>query len=492
MVLAGRRLRQVDLVAHARRAGGGCDGRSDRYREVLGRAARSRHRDGVPELRLYPHYTVAKNLAYGLRCGILRRRIELRFADVSDARARRALQRLPWRCPVATAARGDGGYRREPAAFLMDEPLSNLDAKLRVDMRAELARLHERLGITTVYVTHDQVEAMTLGTRVAVMRAGTVQQVDTPQTLYRSPANLFVAAFIGSPSMNLVEAELDTTRWRSPDSASRWPTTDALPAVRPGASRRHSPPGPERGHLEQRSLPTIDVEVRCRRGAGFGDRTCSSRSTRRPSTSTPCALRREGERATLLANRPPALFTAEVSGGCASARASGSHSRSIRSGSISSTSRRASRFSGRRWPRRRSDVTDPGWEERLAGLGVGRRAVRRRASRADRGPRRGAARRSVVGLFERAGSFDSTRPVRPAVPLYREALEAVLDGERRRRAVVQIARLAPERRPGRRERRAARSGARRRVRPSRRRRPRFLSPLRSPMRAASVKPSRTR
>ena len=97
---------------------------------------------------------------------------------------------------------------REPAAFLMDEPLSNLDAKLRVDMRAELARLHDRLGITTIYVTHDQVEAMTLGTRVAVMRDGTVQQVDTPQTLYREPDNLFVAAFIGSPSMNLVEAEL--------------------------------------------------------------------------------------------------------------------------------------------------------------------------------------------------------------------------------------------------------------------------------------------
>jgi multiple sugar transport system ATP-binding protein len=95
---------------------------------------------------------------------------------------------------------------REPAAFLMDEPLSNLDAKLRVDMRASLARLHERLGVTTVYVTHDQVEAMTLGQRVAVMRDGRIQQADTPQQLYLRPVNLFVAAFIGSPSMNLVEA----------------------------------------------------------------------------------------------------------------------------------------------------------------------------------------------------------------------------------------------------------------------------------------------
>jgi multiple sugar transport system ATP-binding protein len=95
---------------------------------------------------------------------------------------------------------------REPKAFLMDEPLSNLDAKLRVHMRAELQRLHERLGTTTVYVTHDQVEAMTLGTRVAVLRDGLLQQVDTPHNLYRHPANLFVAAFIGSPPMNLVEA----------------------------------------------------------------------------------------------------------------------------------------------------------------------------------------------------------------------------------------------------------------------------------------------
>ena len=122
---------------------------------------------------------------------------------------------------------------REPTAFLMDEPLSNLDAKLRVDMRGELARLHDRLGVTTVYVTHDQVEAMTLGQRVAVMCDGSVQQVDTPQRLYRKPANLFVAAFIGSPSMNLVEAELDeATRrfagFRIPLTADRRPGRRAV------------------------------------------------------------------------------------------------------------------------------------------------------------------------------------------------------------------------------------------------------------------------
>src|SRR5918998_325996 len=98
---------------------------------------------------------------------------------------------------------------REPAAFLMDEPLSNLDAKLRVGMRTSLQQLHLRLGTTTVYVTHDQVEAMTLGQRVAVMRHGKVQQVDVPQRLYDDPANLFVAAFIGSPAMNLVEATIE-------------------------------------------------------------------------------------------------------------------------------------------------------------------------------------------------------------------------------------------------------------------------------------------
>jgi multiple sugar transport system ATP-binding protein len=162
---------------------------------------------------LYPHYTVAKNLAYGLKVRKTPKdEIERRVAEVARMLG---LEELLERRPSALS----GGQRqrvamgraivREPAAFLMDEPLSNLDAKLRVDMRAELARLHERLAITTIYVTHDQVEAMTLGTRVAVMRSGTVQQVDTPQSLYRAPTNLFVAAFIGSPSMNLVEAEVD-------------------------------------------------------------------------------------------------------------------------------------------------------------------------------------------------------------------------------------------------------------------------------------------
>jgi len=131
---------------------------------------------------------------------------------------------------------------REPRAFLMDEPLSNLDAKLRVSMRAELARLHERLQVTTVYVTHDQVEAMTLGQRVAVLRDGILQQVDTPQQLFHHPANLFVAAFIGSPAMNLVDARVADGRVSFADISFELPETSP--------ARRHS------GHLIVGIRPT--------------------------------------------------------------------------------------------------------------------------------------------------------------------------------------------------------------------------------------------
>jgi multiple sugar transport system ATP-binding protein len=146
---------------------------------------------------------------------------------------------------------------REPQAFLMDEPLSNLDAKLRVGMRTELARLHERLGITTVYVTHDQVEAMTLGQRVAVMRGGEIQQVDAPQNLYRNPANLFVAAFIGSPSMNLVEARIEDGHasfggYRIPLSR-HVPDGNVILGVRPQDF--------EDAALADPSLPSIEIEV---------------------------------------------------------------------------------------------------------------------------------------------------------------------------------------------------------------------------------------
>jgi multiple sugar transport system ATP-binding protein len=161
---------------------------------------------------LYPHMTVEENLAFGLQL----RKMPKDEQKKRVGEAARILGLDPYlkRKPAALS----GGQRqrvamgraivREPQAYLMDEPLSNLDAKLRVGMRGELARLHDRLGVTTIYVTHDQVEAMTLGSRVAVLKDGELQQVGPPQQLFEFPQNLFVAGFIGSPAMNLVEAKL--------------------------------------------------------------------------------------------------------------------------------------------------------------------------------------------------------------------------------------------------------------------------------------------
>ena len=161
---------------------------------------------------LYPHMSVYDNLAFGLK---LRKTPK---ADI-DRRVKEAagilgLERFLDRKPKALS----GGQRqrvalgraivREPAVFLMDEPLSNLDAKLRVQTRAEIARLHQRLGTTTIYVTHDQVEAMTMGDRIAVMRDGLLQQVGSPQELYDHPRNVFVAGFIGSPAMNFADVTI--------------------------------------------------------------------------------------------------------------------------------------------------------------------------------------------------------------------------------------------------------------------------------------------
>ena len=161
---------------------------------------------------LYPHMTVYDNMAFGLKLRKLPK-------DEIDRRVREAasilgmgefLQRKPKALSGGQRQRVAMGRAivREPKAFLMDEPLSNLDAKLRVQMRSEIARIQNELGVTTLYVTHDQVEAMTMGDRVAVIRKGLLQQVDTPQFLYDHPDNLFVAGFIGSPAMTLVEASL--------------------------------------------------------------------------------------------------------------------------------------------------------------------------------------------------------------------------------------------------------------------------------------------
>ena len=209
---------------------------------------------------LYPHMSVRENLAYGLK---VRKTAKPEAARrVKEVAELLGLEDLLDRKPAALS----GGQRqrvamgraivREPKAFLMDEPLSNLDAKLRVSMRAQLSALHTRLGTTTVYVTHDQVEAMTLGQRVAVMRDGHILQVDTPQALYSTPVNLFVAAFIGSPAMNLVEAEaadgtLSFGGFRLPTTLQG--THRAIVGIRPEAF--------EDARFADPSLPHVDVEV---------------------------------------------------------------------------------------------------------------------------------------------------------------------------------------------------------------------------------------
>ena len=160
---------------------------------------------------LYPHMTVYDNMAFGLK---LRKTPKAEIDKMVREAARILdLERLLDRKPAALS----GGQRqrvamgraivRNPKVFLMDEPLSNLDAKLRVQMRTEISKLHKRLGATIIYVTHDQTEAMTLGTRIVVMKDGVIQQVDSPQNLYNKPCNVFVAGFIGSPQMNFLEAE---------------------------------------------------------------------------------------------------------------------------------------------------------------------------------------------------------------------------------------------------------------------------------------------
>jgi multiple sugar transport system ATP-binding protein len=207
-----------------------------------------RHRDLAMVFQnyaLYPHMTVRRNLAYGLK--VRKTPKQELDARVEEVACLLGLDELLERKPGALS----GGQRqrvamgraiiREPIAYLMDEPLSNLDAKLRVGMRAELSRLHERLGTTTVYVTHDQVEAMTLGQRVTALRDGVIQQVGTPRELYRDPVNLFVAAFLGSPSMNLVQARVEDGEVRFgqlafPLDPGRRPSRDGevILGIRPG------------------------------------------------------------------------------------------------------------------------------------------------------------------------------------------------------------------------------------------------------------------
>ena len=200
---------------------------------------------------------------------------------------------------------------REPAAYLMDEPLSNLDAKLRVGMRAELARLHDRLGTTTVYVTHDQIEAMTLGQRVTVMKDGVIQQVGRPQVLYTDPANLFVAAFMGSPSMNLVEATvtgdvIEFGGFRLPLAPERRPGKDGqvILGIRPGDF--------EDVAYADAGLPEIGVDVEVLEELGAESHVIFWVDAPPVATDDTGTGDDEDEQAQLLADDQRSLFTASV------------------------------------------------------------------------------------------------------------------------------------------------------------------------------------
>jgi multiple sugar transport system ATP-binding protein len=226
-----------------------------------------RHRDIAMVFQsyaLYPHMSVRQNLGYGLKVrrtpkADIRGRVEeiAALLDLTEL-----LERKPAQLSGGQRQRVAMGRAiiRQPQAFLMDEPLSNLDAKLRVGMRASLAQLHQQLGVTTVYVTHDQVEAMTLGQRVAVMRDGRILQVDSPQALYERPRDLFVAGFIGSPAMNLVEARVDggevvLGQFRVALAPGRRPGREGrvILGIRPETFEDAAFAAPD--------LPTIDVEV---------------------------------------------------------------------------------------------------------------------------------------------------------------------------------------------------------------------------------------
>jgi multiple sugar transport system ATP-binding protein len=215
---------------------------------------------------LYTHMTVRQNLGYGLRVRkVPKAKARDKVAEVAHMLGLDQggmLDRLPAALSGGQRQRVAMGRAivREPAAYLMDEPLSNLDAKLRVGMRAELSRLHARLGTTTVYVTHDQVEAMTLGQRVTVMRDGVIQQIGPPQELYSTPRNLFVGVFFGSPAMNTVEARVEDGQVRFgaytvPLLPSRRPRRDGhiVLGIRPADFHD--------AELAPPDLPRMDVDV---------------------------------------------------------------------------------------------------------------------------------------------------------------------------------------------------------------------------------------
>ena len=322
------------------------------------------HRDGLPELRALPAHDGRREPRLRPQAPQDVRSTRSRSASIVAAKTLQIEEYLK-RKPRALS----GGQRqrvamgraivREPQAFLMDEPLSNLDAKLRVQMRAEIHQLQRRLGVTTIYVTHDQVEAMTMGDRVAVMNAGHLQQVDTPQVLYDQPANEFVAGFIGSPSINLVEAQLAQSNGKLEVVVGEHRLTVderlARNKVGPRGLRRQDgdprdPAGVVRGreHRHRRpARPAAAREVRADRAARRGDprplqrepRPASPRAPRPRTSARTRRSRSPRRRARRRASSPASIPTR------ASSSTPRSSSRSTPTTSTSSTPRRARRSS---------------------------------------------------------------------------------------------------------------------------------------------------
>jgi multiple sugar transport system ATP-binding protein len=221
---------------------------------------------------LYPHMSVRDNLAFGLKLRkVPKQEIDRRVNEAARAiELTQLLDRKPKQLSGGQRQRVALGRAivREPAVFLMDEPLSNLDAKLRVQTRAEIARLHQRLEATIVYVTHDQVEAMTMGDRIAVMNNGILQQVGSPQVLYERPINRFVAGFIGSPSMNFMGMSLDRdgdTPILSSGNDVRFPVPDRFRASSGGTTGKGITVGfrPEHMQLGEGGTNTASLQARC-------------------------------------------------------------------------------------------------------------------------------------------------------------------------------------------------------------------------------------
>ncbi len=310
---------------------------------------------------LYPHLTVYDNIAFGLRLK------KLPKGEI-DERVQKAARTLGLEDLLKRKPRNlSGGQRqrvamgraivREPAAFLMDEPLSNLDAKLRVQMRAEISRLQRDLGVTTVYVTHDQVEAMTMGDRVAVMRKGELQQVDEPQNLYDRPLNLFVGGFIGSPAMNMVEATIERENGSvavdlgTPEARrSTPPVLTARPAVS-SYEGRNVILGIRPEHLEDASLAPDTpadrrlrgrVELREALGSELMVHFTVEGARRADDGGDEGARRRRRAPAPMVAQSSDVLFVGRFGARAQSPRASRSRCRSTRTLCISSTRRRVS------------------------------------------------------------------------------------------------------------------------------------------------------